>query len=393
MAALLALLLVESLLGYGVRGSPGPLSVQATILPGGTGGSLARVSIESSSLTLAAHLAFLPSGPPRPSDKIYLLEDPAYPGLYIAPSDLTFVPVRLSGFLGLMGSSVKVETITGAQAPGILASDPRAVLMVVGTPVPDSILSNSSAVLASWIQAGGTLVWAGGPLGFSSGHPESGGRFVYDGLLWKGQTDLVGFPLTDPQPMLPKGSPTSLPTPPLEGTDPTPFGQALGTLYVGTADGANVSEVENHGGVVLGTEAPPAAGFHGSARASLIYVPVGLGGVFFFGGADLSSYQGFVPFADGWITDGSLDIAEDTAVLLGTGYDPVPGPVVSQDLSVPPYGTVSTTLSLATNLSSATLIVRSTVDGSVLDLWGTTTVLAQHPIVLAPGLGTGARRR
>ncbi|HZY92837.1 MAG TPA: hypothetical protein VFG07_08755 [Thermoplasmata archaeon] len=310
---------------------------------------------------------------------MFVLLDPSFPGAYAAYADLAFIPIRLSGFLNLMDSGDSVHTIQGNQVADTLLANPGAVMVIVGTPAPDTVLSQNSSLLSDWVHAGGLLVWAGGPLGFSSGHPGPGGSFSYESLHWAGQTQLVGFNLTDPAPILPRGSASPYPPPPLMGLNSTPMQSALGMLYLGTADGANVSQVTAHGGVILGTTARTPGEPGVSPRASIAYIPVAQGGVLFFGGADLSSYQAYLPYASGWISEGTIDVAEDIAVFLGLGYSPIIGPVASGDVDVPPGATISETLDLRGYVGTVVLLVRSTVDGSVLSLWGTSTTTAGLP--------------
>ncbi|MCI4335701.1 MAG: hypothetical protein L3K17_00680 [Thermoplasmata archaeon] len=213
-------------------------------------------------------------------------------------------------------------------------------------------------------------MWAGGPLGFSAGHPTVPSGFHYDSPAWAGQLDLAGFPLTDVARLAPRGTATTTPSPPLLGTNQSSLGGALDLQYPGTADGANVSEVVAHAGVVLGTIAasPGPAGV--SPRTSICFLPVGEGGIYYFGGADLSSYQSYVPFANGWITGGTLDVASDMAELIGLGFTPVSGPSTSQDVQLGPGESIVKSLSLANYTGGVAVLVRCGVDWTTFALWG-----------------------
>jgi hypothetical protein len=116
------------------------------------------------------------------------------------------------------------------------------------------------------------------------------------------------------------------------------LGLALATQYYATPTGANVSELSAHGGIDLGLDTVGEAG--ASPRTSLAYVPVGSGGILFFGGADYSGYNGYVPFAQGWITDGTAVISLDIALWLDLDSAPLAGGSNATVVSVPAGGEV-----------------------------------------------------
>lgn len=370
MAAVIALLVGESLAGLGVQNNGPPILVHASLGPDLGGGVAATYQLQSRSLTLTAHLALLASGGKRSYSGIFVLVDPSFPALYSDYPDLTAVPGRVASLLDLMGVAIPVQGILGSQVVKTLDSNPNGVLVILGTPAPDSILSPVNHLLPEWVRAGGTLVWAGGPLGFSAGHPDGTGSFAFEDLGWQGQVTLAGYAVTDVARVAPRGTPTGVPPPPLVAANQTVFSTALAIQYAGTADGANVSEVTAHRGVALGLVATPAGPVGVGARTSLAYLPQGSGGIYYFGGADLSSYQAYVPYASGWVTSGSVEVASDIAELIGLQSSPVAGPVTSSDVLLSPGRGVSETLFLSNYSGAAALLVRSGADWSLFVLWG-----------------------
>lgn len=375
---LVAGLLSESALGVIGHGSRSP-TASASARVGSNGTLQLSVSIPATSGRLSMHVAAIPSGALAQGrlDRIYVLLDPSYPGLYIAYPDEEFVVLHLIVFLKSMGADVPVVVVHGDQVAAALAADPRSALVIAGTPAPSSVLSPNSSLLAQWIRHGGTLFWAGGPLGFASGSALPGGGFRYDSLFWKGQISLVGFPLTDPGVVAKPGTASRLPLPPLYGVNASPLATALGIAYSATPDGANASRLAAHGGVSLGFESPsvenPAAG----PWTSLAYVPVGNGGVFYFGGGDLSSYQGYVPYAQGWIVDGSVDASRDIALLAGVGFVPTAFPFAQTEIVSSTTEPTRATLTLANTSSGLTIIVESATVGEILYFWSERTSAAQ----------------
>lgn len=375
---LVAALASESVLGVIGQGSRSPnTSASARVGPDGT--IQLSVSIPATSGRLSMHVAAIPSDPlaqDRP-DRIYVLLDSSYPGLYISYSDEEFVALHLIVFLDRMGANIPVNVVRGDQVAAALSSDPHAALVIAGTPAPSSVLSPNSSLLAQWIRNGGTLFWAGGPLGFASGEVLPGGGFRYDSLFWRGQISLVGFPLTDPGVVAKPGNASRLPLPPLYGVNPSPLATALGIAYTATPDGANVTRLEAHGGVSLGFEAPSAEDPAAGPWTSLAYVPVGSGGVFYFGGGDLSSYQGYVPYAAGWIVDGSVDASRDISLLAGLGYVPTARPLAQADVVSSTTEPTLATLTLPNTTGGLTVFVESTTVGEILYFWSERTSTAQ----------------
>ena len=375
---LVAALASESALGVIGQASRSPsASASARVGPNGT--VQLSVMIPATSGRLSMHVAAISShtlAQGRP-DRIYVLLDTRFPGLYISYPDEEFVALHLIVFLDRMAANVPVIVVRGDQVAAALASDPHAALVIAGTPAPSSVLSPNSTQLAQWIRHGGTLFWAGGPLGFASGSALPGGGFRYDSLFWQGQISLVGFPLTDPGVVAKPGTASRLPPPPLYGVDPSPLATALGIAYSATPDGANATRLAAHGEVSLGFEAPSSGNPSAGPWTSLAYVPVGSGGVFYFGGGDLSSYQGYVPYVAGWIVDGSVDVSRDISLLAGLGIVPAALPFAQTDVVSSTTGPTLATLTLPNTTGGIAVFVESGTVGEILYFWSEWTSTAQ----------------
>ncbi|MCI4325861.1 MAG: hypothetical protein L3K00_08310 [Thermoplasmata archaeon] len=273
-----------------------------TSVDSGPNSSTAEVSIHVGSVAMAAHVGLIP-GSRWASGPVYFFGDPNYPSPYATYTQAVQVAELVGVSLGEDGVSAPVSLVDAAQLPAVLASRGPSTLVVVGGLLPDSVLAGQSSPVEKWILGGGSLVWAGGPLGYAEGHPLPDGTFYWDPLLWQGQLDLVGFPLTDP------GNPA-----PLSASTPSAIATTLGLEYNGTPSGANVTRVAQFGGTVLGwTTGPGPDG--ASPRASLVSIPVGAGRVLFFGGAFVAATrpQQYVPLAD-------FTLSADLTLLFQTGF-------------------------------------------------------------------------
>ncbi|MCI4330874.1 MAG: hypothetical protein L3K19_03375 [Thermoplasmata archaeon] len=339
----LALLAVESGWGVHARGD-GTLEVTASTAPSGGLGATITLQLHSTAAPLDLRVGLVSADRPttRP-DRLFVLADPLYPGPYTNGGVATLEgdAIRIASYLATLGNPIPVETISGSAVRGDLTADPNAAFAVIGLPAPDTVLSNSTWFLADWVRSGGLLIWAGGPLGYAAGHPGSGGSFDYANPGWYGQELLAGYPVTDPAPVVPLGTPTKLPPPPLDGTSPSPLASALSTQYYATPAGANVTGLARHGGLDLGLISAPGAEGPAAPRTSIAYLPLGHGGILFFGGADASGYVGYEPYAQGWITDGTAVISLDIALWLGLGAVPTSSYAASLWVSVGPLGTTS----------------------------------------------------
>lgn len=345
---LLVLLAVESSWSVATLGQ-NPLSATASVVQSGPAGSTVRFQLHADGIALALHLGVLSySGQTVRPDHLYVFADYRFPGQFTTVLTVLGDVQRLRLYLAEAGDPVPVDSVNASQAASVLRADPHAAFAIIGLPAPDSIWSDATAFLANWVREGGLLIWAGGPLGYSSGHPIAGG-FVFDGPGWQGQETLAGYNLTDSAPYLPAGATTTRPAPPLDGTDSTPLGEALGTQYYATPAGANVTQLAAHGDLSLGFTSPVGGEGGASPRASVAYLPEGLGGILFFAGADSAGYSGYVPFATGWITDGTAVLTLDIALWLALGAIPSPGPAVSQDANVPAWGSSTVTVSVPTS--------------------------------------------
>ncbi|MCI4369262.1 MAG: hypothetical protein L3K09_06855 [Thermoplasmata archaeon] len=317
-------------------------------------GSTIRASIEvrAGAAPVQVHAGLLPGVLER-GRPIYIFADDRYPGPFATYTQVHEIGERL------MLNLPTATFVDDAQLLQVVMSGSPGVILVLGGLVPDFVLSNGSAPLATWVQQGGLLVWAGGPLGFDTGHPTQGGPFSWNPLAWEGQKLLTGFAVTDPGP-----------TGTLLATNATPLSTALGTTYNGAPTGANATAVLAHGGAILGPETGP--GPNGSApRTAIAYVPVAAGGILFFGGSFAAATipQQFIPNAD-------FGLSSDLALLMGTGYVPAPGTTASVNLLLQPYESRSVSLNVPAAEAIGGLVVVVTSPGipTLLTLWSATAV-------------------
>ncbi|MFI5414516.1 MAG: hypothetical protein ACHQ16_02470, partial [Candidatus Lutacidiplasmatales archaeon] len=330
--------------------------VSVTPLPQGV---TTTIRLTAGTTPLSVHVGLLP-GTERARGPVHVFADSSYAdpnGSYTTTAEIA---ERVSLALSGSGHAMTVAMVNAGGLPTILAAGSPGTLVVLGGLVPDSVLSNSSTLLADWVSHGGTLIWAGGLLGGAEGHPGSGG-FVSDPLGPEGQLDLVHFPLSD----------TAGPGP-LLSEAPTLLAQAVGTTYNGTPSGANTTEAAAHGGIDLGWDSP-AGETGGAPRSSLVYVPVGSGGVFFFGGSVWGSKR---PPLD--VPAANLALADDVALLVASGYVPAAGPSAYANLHLDPRESVTLRLTVPNGLAARGLVVLVTTPTvpTFLSFWSETLVPA-----------------
>lgn len=327
-------------------------------------GDTATVTLQVSNglLPSSVHLALVPSGGSAASDPTILyFSDASYHPLYGSIGDIDTSGTRLASYLALMHSPDQVDFVNGAGLPAQLELHPHGTLVFVGTGVlPDFVYSQNSTLLAYWLQNGGTLIWAGGPLGYTAGHPTSGGGFFYDNLGWLGELKLAGFALSDSfdlsDPAPGSAGPGYAPT-------ATALASALQLSYGGAFVGANVTQVQAHQGVVLGNTAPGLdAASAESPRASTAFVPVGRGGLLYFGAGLYEAPLGFVP-------DGSVELCQDIATWLSLPRQPTNGPVTEANVNLTSYQQSSVSLSVPLVDGDYIALARSQLQGSQLTFW------------------------
>jgi hypothetical protein len=355
-----------------------PMSVSIRSAIAGTG-LTAEVSISNGLVPMSAQVSLLPGHLAPSSDTtIFYLADSQFPSLYSPFSSTRSIGVRVGQYLELMGSPLQVIDVSAPEVTGALADHPKGTLAIVGTGViPDTLYSANVSTLRSWIVGGGTLVWAGGPLGYSEGHPAPAG-FVYDSLGWVGPTKFFGYPLSDPV-NLNSTDPDDFP--PTYGTVVTPLGADLGLVYTGTPSGANVSQVAAHGGLTLGVRTPGGpTNASPAARTSLAWVPLGSGGIWYFGGALFASPVGYIPQA-------SVNLSEDIALVLGLGYRPSAGLSESRTVTLGSLASTTVTVSVADRSAGVVAIVRGQTQGALFYFFSETLATPDVPFATPPEIG------
>ncbi len=381
-AAVSGLLVGTTLLLAATAGSitvttlPPPLAASLGPVSSSPNGGSVVVGLTGGAEAVEAHLALLPGRTDSPGP-IEVFDDAAFPGPFATFTEIHQIGERLILALAAVPGAPSAQFVDAAELDALLASGSPATLVVLGGVLPVDALSNTSSALHDWIAGGGTLIWAGGPLGWAEGAGGiDGAPFHWSSLYWLGQIELLGYPLADPTP-----------SPYLLATHPTPLGSALGIGYNGTPSGANVSEVAEHGGTVLGWETP--AGPDGAApRASLVTVPLGGGRIDYFGGsfAAATRPQQFVPAAD-------PTLASDLEILALTGLVPGSGAPVDASATVAAGAHLTVTLRTAPDLGPAILLV--TVPGApvLLSAWVSPVTLSEPGRAPAPTPERRAGRR
>lgn len=367
----LPVLLVAALLVIGAWAAlpparPGGSATLLGVEPNGAG-TAARVQVRSGSTGLSVHAAALSMVEAPESGPVYLFSDPTFPELYATHDESTGILAQLTGELASMEPSRPVSTVGAGALGDLLEQTSGATLVIVDGVVPDDIWSNSTDRLAQWVAAGGTLVWAGGPLGFSSGHPNPEGGFDYDGPGWSGEARLAGWWLTDPNESTSTGSSRD-PSASI-GTGASPAALALGVQFYGTAYGANVTALLGHGGVDLGWSEPARGAF--GARTSVAGFVVGAGAVYYFGESARTPGGAALPLA-------ANDLCADIALLVALGYRPVSTPLVAaNDIELGPWAATTVVLSLAGHGPYLELFVRSALPGVLMLYWQTTVAVGE----------------
>jgi hypothetical protein len=367
---LVVLLLVEGGVLAVVAAGP-PIHVTATARDQGPGlGATITVRTGPSGLGVRAALLSGTLGQWPRDRTVIALDDPSFPYAYGNPSDATSDASWIGLYLSDLGTPARplIEVTEASGLGATLAQHPGATLLMLNSgAIPDGLLSANSTGLRSWIEAGGTLVWAGGPIGYAAGHVDGAGTYVGTELGWAGQVDLLGFNLTDP---------TLSAVPPDESVTPTPIAAALGLAYDYPGYGANVSELDAHAGVAIGYDTVAGAGGTSAIRTSIAYLPVGRGILLYFGSGTGAPGIDQLPRA-------SESISQDAALLLSLGFAPGPAAPASASARIGPLG--SATIELAVNDRSAGVVavLTSRISGSVLYAW------SQE---LAPAAEAGGRR-
>ena len=351
----LALLLGDGLLSVANQ-NQSPVLIEMTPLPPVGNETSVQYRITATHGEVPVHAALV-SGrlTPTVDRTLYVWVDPQYPAREAAPTDLYGLELRVQQDLRQSGSPLHVAIADTPRLLQVLTDEPRALIAVFGgATLPDPLLAGSAPLLRHWVQSGGTLFWGGTPVGFYDGRMLPNGTLVTDDLGWNGQERLFGFPVEDPI-----GDPSIVARGPLLADRPGPLAAGLGLDYPGAADGANVSQVYAHGGTSLGYLSAPSTLGSASGRTSLAYLPIGSGGVFYFGGAIWTSGLGSVPSAD-------LVLSDDLALLAGMGFVPAGSGESSIDLVIPNGETVTATLSVPQGEGPILALVSAKIAGNLL---------------------------
>jgi hypothetical protein len=265
----------------------------------------------------------------RQARPIYVFEDPQASCFMGAVSNIQALVGRVEQQATSYGGLPGISVVNASGVLSVLATQPRAILLLLECGVmPVSPNDPNDSALRLWLNGGGILVWAGGPLSYF----EQVVTFPEYGLLtpgWAGQYELLGYPLTDSNP-----GPSWFPAAwvgGVTGVDASPAASMLGFSYAGVPYGANTTQVALHNGTDLGFDTLPSAG--GIPRTSIAFIPVGAGAIVYFGGA-LWAFNGPI------VPDGGTALGFDVAKILGLGIQYAPGDSSSRATSI---GTLSST--------------------------------------------------
>lgn len=372
------LLASTALIGFEFR-QDAPVSAGISGPPRTAGGHM------TVNVTLASHrpwplpvrAALLPVQYEEPSQRVYVLLDAARSAMFGNSPEVSALVDQLRQEIQNLGSTTSVGTLNASQLSSFLTGNHSAMLVVANYgALPSSVLNSRVNLLTPWLEAGGSLVWAGGPLGYYEwGSPPVNGSSTPGGLGWQGQQDLLGYPLVDP----PANSSMRIPlasASPLTGTNQSALGSGLGLEYNGTGFGANLTELELHGGIDLGVDTSVNSTAGPSARTSLAYVPVGNGSVFYFGGAVSDPSGAYVP-------EGGVRLSLDIGQLVAHPFVPVSGAVIIEEVNLSAYQQTSIVLTGNETSSVVGLLVECQLAGSVV------FELAQQLVPAPPTNGTG----
>jgi hypothetical protein len=333
-----------------------PISVTIDSIVTASGSASVEISLRASYGAIDAHVALLSGISESRVSSVFVFEDPGYFLRFGNLVDVVGLETRLSDYFSELSPPIPVSFVDAAELPTILLSNPHAALVDFAyDTLPDSVFSANTTLLKTWITAGGTLVWAGGPLAFFEGHTLPGGGFEHEDLGWRGQVDLTGYDLEDTD-----GNPAVLSAGPLLGTNESPIGSALGIEFDGTPDGANTTQLALHNGTDLGFDS--ASSPEASSRTSLAFVPIGQGRLFYFGGAAWGDGIGTIP-------NGAGLVSADIGLLLGTGFVPEPGPAVSETVGLTDFHPTELRLNVSGSYTHLIVVVTSTTGAVSLFVW------------------------
>lgn len=348
--ALLAVAIV--LLGAVLPNLGSAVTVRVAWQPESTNATLVSVTVsDHRAFSLPFTAAVLPGSQYSTDLKpVYVLEDSHASCFFGSLSDVQ----ALIGRVANQYPGLPIHVVNASGVLGVLSSSPDAILLLLECGViPVAPADPGDTALQNWLRAGGTLIWAGGPLGFF----DQVVRFPQYDLStpgWDGQTNILGFPLVDATPG-PAGFPTAFSGDNAVGTIASAAAQALGVTYTPAAYGANVSEVVAHAGQDLGYDTPSNSS-SGSVRSSLVFLPVGRGYVEYFGGA-LWGYSGQ------YLPNGGASLGFDVATLLGSGARFASGPVELISATVGAYSSYSLSLRYTPRPPGEIAVIRAVVGG------------------------------
>lgn len=349
------LLIAEgSLLESRIGGSPLTVVVEKT--ESASGAFSVEFQLTPKYGAIEVHVALVPGSSRSATNHVYVFYDPGFSTRFGSPNDVVGLEERLSAYFAELPNGIPVSFVDSAQLPTVLLANPEAVFIDFAySELPDTVFSKNTSLLKTWIEGGGTLIWAGGPLAYFEGSAATGGSSSQENLGWRGQVDLTGFPLEDPL-----GNPAQRSYGPLLGQNETAVAASLGMQYSGTPDGANLTEVVAHNGTDLGFDSAGVG--RASERTSLAYIPIGLGRLFFFGGGIWGDGVGAVPNADTFLSS-------DIALLVAAGYTPSAGPTTGQDVALVYLQSSYLTLSVSGTYMHLVAIITSTVGPAYLFIW------------------------
>ena len=264
---LIGLIVVEFLVySPPIRGLENSLTVSGSVRQSGQSTTV-RLAISGASNQDLRVVAFPLSDKTVRQPSVFVYVDASFPVAGVAPLVAQGVPDHIDGELSAHHYAGSFTRVSASDLAGVFRDTGRAgdrVVVVMTGVLPALVFSPKVDLVSPWVQAGGTVVWGGGAIGFWSGvggqplaAKDAVGEAGTDRLLGGG---IVQYPTTFGR----------------VGTSQSSFGTALDVSYRFASAGVLRDPALARGGIALGWYSGP--------FSSVTYLPRGQGGYLIFGG-------------------------------------------------------------------------------------------------------------